>query len=577
MVEQDITTTLLSCIFFMVLVAFVSYRQSKNESSTRDGYFLAGRNLSALFIAGSLLLTNLSAEQLIGLNGSAYGFNLSSMGWEVTAAIATICMAFIFLPRYLAGAFSTLPEFLNNRFDDDVRRLTVILFMLGYGLVTIPSVLYSGSIAVLQLFDIPNLFNFSYSLSLVLTIIVIGSVGAVYAVFGGLRAVAVSDTLNGIGLLLIGIAVPLLGLSLLGEGSVVSGLKIISSTNTEKLNAVGSSTDPTPFATLFTGMIFANLFYWCANQYVIQRTLGAKSLAEGQKGVLFSGFFKVLVPVMMMIPGVIAFHLYGGAGTSEGLETIDLAYPRLIRDVLPTYASGFFLAVLLGAVFSSFNSLLNSAATLFCLDVYEPWKKARGENVSDQRILKVAKMASIVIALFSFVVAPLLQFAPEGLWQIIRIFTGFYNIPVIAIVIVGLFSTQVPPLGPKLVIVFHVVTYGILKFVLDDIVTLHFIHLYAVLFFIEVAIMLLVGYYRPNQHIWRYERSHKVDMQPWLYAVPCATSLISCVIGLYLLFSPVGVVGGFSPLFVPLVTSLVAVNIFIWWIYCNKGNPTSDY
>ena len=568
MTNQDMTLTLVSCAFFMALVAFISYRQSKDESNSRDGYFLAGRGLSAVFIAGSLLLTNLSAEQLIGLNGSAYGFNLSSMAWEVTAAVATIAMAFVFLPRYLAGAFSTLPEFLNNRFDDDVRRLTVVLFMLGYGLVTIPSVLYSGSIAVLQLFDIPAMFDISYSKSVALTIVVIGSVGGVYAIFGGLRAVAVSDTLNGLGLLLIGIAVPILGLSLLGEGSAVTGLKIIATTNTEKLNAIGSSDDPTPFATLFTGMIFANLFYWCTNQYVIQRTLGAKSLAEGQKGVLFSGFFKVLVPFMMMIPGVIAFHLYGGPDSASGLTSIDLAYPQLIRDVLPNYASGFFLAVLLGAVFSSFNSLLNSAATLFCLDVYEPWKKSRGHtDVSDQHILKVAKIASIVIALFSFVVAPLLQFAPDGLWQIIRIFTGFYNIPVITIVIVGLFTNHVPALGAKVVIGFHVIAYGLLKFVLDDVVTVHFIHLYGILFVAEVLIMLVIGYFFPVSTPWTYQNIEKVDMQPWRLRIPCATTLISCVIGLYLLFSPVGIVGGLSQLFLPLVGGLIAVNIAVWWHY----------
>ena len=568
MTNQDMTLTLVSCAFFMALVAFISYRQSKDESNSRDGYFLAGRGLSAVFIAGSLLLTNLSAEQLIGLNGSAYGFNLSSMAWEVTAAVATIAMAFVFLPRYLAGAFSTLPEFLNNRFDDNVRRLTVVLFMLGYGLVTIPSVLYSGSIAVLQLFDIPAMFDISYSKSVALTIVVIGSVGGVYAIFGGLKAVAVSDTLNGLGLLLIGIAVPILGLSLLGEGSAVTGLKIIATTNTEKLNAIGSSGDPTPFATLFTGMIFANLFYWCTNQYVIQRTLGAKNLAEGQKGVLFSGFFKVLVPFMMMVPGVIAFHLYGGPDSASGLTSIDLAYPQLIRDVLPNYASGFFLAVLLGAVFSSFNSLLNSAATLFCLDVYEPWKKSRGHtDVSDQHVLKVAKTASIVIALFSFVVAPLLQFAPDGLWQIIRIFTGFYNIPVITIVIVGLFTNHVPALGAKVVIGFHVIAYGILKFVLDDVVTVHFIHLYGILFVTEVLIMLVIGYFFPVSTPWTYQNIEKVDMQPWRLRVPCATTLISCVIGLYLLFSPVGIVGGLSQLFLPLVGGLIAVNIAVWWHY----------
>ncbi|MEZ7859764.1 MAG: solute:sodium symporter family transporter [Porticoccaceae bacterium] len=567
---NELSATLLSCLFFMGLVAWISYLKTKGEVDTRDGYFLAGRGLGAVFIAGSLLLTNLSAEQLIGLNGSAYGFNLSSMAWEVTAAFATICMAFIFLPRYLAGAFSTLPEFLNDRFDDDVRRLTVILFMLGYGLVTIPSVLYSGSIAVIQLFDVPALFNLSYGTALAVTIVVIGSIGAVYAVFGGLKAVAISDTLNGIGLLLIGVAVPVLGLSLLGEGSVGRGLHIIANTNTEKLNAIGSSSDPTPFATLFTGMIFANLFYWCTNQYVIQRTLAAKNLAEGQKGVLFSGFFKVMVPFIMMLPGVIAFHLYGAVGSETGLDSIDLAYPQLIRDVLPVYAMGFFLAVLLGAVFSSFNSLLNSAATLFCLDVYVPYKERQGQApLNDTQVLKVAKRASIIIALFSFVVAPLLQFAPDGLWQIIRVFTGFYNIPVIAIVIVGLFAPQVPALGPKLVIGFHVLAYGLLKFVFDDLVTLHFIHLYAILFFIEVAIMLVVGIRYPRAAVWTYSTSHKVDLQPWRFARPCAVTLISCVIGLYLLFSPIGLVGGISTLFWFATSALIVANMAVW-VLANK-------
>ena len=572
---NDLTATLLSCLFFMGLVAWISYRKTKGEVDTRDGYFLAGRGLGAVFIAGSLLLTNLSAEQLIGLNGSAYGYNLSSMAWEVTAAFATICMAFIFLPRYLAGAFSTLPEFLNDRFDDDVRRLTVILFMLGYGLVTIPSVLYSGSIAVLQLFDVPRLFNLSYSNSLAITIVAIGSIGAVYAVFGGLKAVAISDTLNGVGLLIIGIAVPLLGLSLLGDGSVGQGLHIITNNNTEKLNAIGSVSDPTPFATLFTGMIFANLFYWCTNQYVIQRTLGAKNLAEGQKGVLFSGFFKVMVPLIMMLPGVIAFHLYGAVDSDTGLGSIDLAYPQLIRDVLPVYAMGFFLAVLLGAVFSSFNSLLNSAATLFCLDVYTPYKQRLGQQVSDTQVVSVAKRASIIIALFSFVVAPLLQYAPEGLWQIIRVFTGFYNIPVIAIVMVGLFTKQVPALGPKLVIGFHVTAYGLLKFIFDDVVTIHFLHLYAILFVIEVAIMLFVGMRYPRGENWTYSSNHKVDMQSWVFAVPCAVSLLSSVIALYLLFSPVGLVGGIGTIFWAAIGALIVLNI-VAWARAYRLSPITD-
>ena len=464
----NVGVTLLSCVFFMALVGYISYLKTKGEVNTKDGYFLAGRGLTGTFIAGSMLLTNLSAEQLIGLNGSAFGYNLSAMAWEVTAGVSTIIMALIFLPRYLAGAFSTLPEFLKDRFDDDVRRMTVVLFMVGYSLITIPSILYSGSIAVLRLFDVPALLNLSYEAALIVTIVMVGTIGAIYAIFGGLRAVAVSDTINGIGLLIVGLLVPVLGLIALGDGSFVAGLEILGTEHTEKLDAIGSETDPVPFGTLFTGMILANLFYWGTNQYVIQRTLGAKNLAEGQKGVLFSGYFKVLVPFMMMIPGVIAFHLY----QDENLQTIDLAYPHLVKNVLPLYLSGFFLAVLLGAVFSSFNSLLNSAATLFCLDVYAPMKK---DKVSDEKLIRVAKITSIVIALFSFITAPLLMFAPEGLWQIIRIFTGFYNIPVITIVLVGLFTRRVPALGAKVAIVFHVIAYALLKFVWE--VDINFIHI----------------------------------------------------------------------------------------------------
>ena len=360
-----------------------------------------------------------------------------------------------------------------------------------------------------------------------------------------------------VALLFVGILVPVLGLYVLGEGSVLRGLEIFTSTHTEKLNAIGGPEDPTPFGTLFTGMLFANLFYWCTNQYVIQRTLGAASLAEGQKGVLFSGFFKVMVPFMMMIPGIIAFHLYG-----PSLASIDLAYPQLIRGVLPFYLSGLFLAVLVGAVFSSFNSLLNSAATLFCLDVYAPLKK---DAISDAQMVRVAKIASVVIALFSFAVTPLLQYAPEGLWQIIRIFTGFYNIPIVAIVIVGLFARRTPAIGAKIVIGFHVIAYGLLKFVFDDVVTLHFLHLYAILFVIEVAIMLIAGKIAPRETEWQVPNAAKVDLTPWRFARPVAFTLMSAVVALYLIFSPLGLANGEIGIgFIAAMSAVVIANILIW-------------
>ena len=516
----------------MALVAWISYRRTRGQTSSRDGYFLAGHGLTGTFIAGSLLLTNLSAEQLIGLNGSAYAFNLSSMAWEVTAAVAIVIMALVLLPRYLMGGFTTLPEFLESRFDIRVRRATAVLFLLGYGLVTIPSVLYSGSLAVIALFDVPELLGVSRTVALNITLWMIGLIGAAYAIFGGLKAVAVSDTLNGIGLLIIGVLVPVLGLIRLGDGDLLTGLNLLTTTHTEKLNAIGSASDPTPFGTLFTGMIFANLFYWGTNQYVIQRTLGAASLAEGQKGVLISGFFKIAVPFMMMIPGVIAYHLYG-----DSLVSMDEAYPRLAKDVLPTFLSGFFLAVLLGAVLSSFNSLLNSASTLFAVDLYQPFKP----DLDDRGLIRVARIVGIVLALFSFFIAPLLQYAPDGVWQLIRKFTGFYNIPIIAIVVMAMATRnsrlRIPANGALTAIGFHLLAYGICTFLWDP--GIHFIHLYAILFAIEVGIMVAFSWRGGVQSV-ADSPSHTIDMTPWRHARSVSIVLLLAMVGVYVLFSSSG-------------------------------------
>ena len=525
-------TTLGSCIGFMVLVAWISYVKTRGQTGTAEGYFLAGRGLTGVFIAGSLLLTNLSAEQLIGLNGSAYAFNLSSMAWEVTAVFAIVIMATVLLPRYLQGGFTTLPEFLSRRFDDRVRRLSVVLFILGYGLVTIPSVLYSGSLAVLQLFDLGGLLGVDDASALLITIGLIGAVGSLYAIAGGLRAVAVSDTLNGAGLLIVGVLVPVLGLVKLGDGSLAAGLGKLTSDHAHKLNAIGSAADPTPFATLFTGMILANLFYWGTNQYVIQRTLGARSLAEGQKGVLLSGFFKILIPFFMMIPGVIAFHLYGG-----DLASMDRAYPRLVADVLPAALGGFFLAVLLGAVFSSFNSLLNSAATLVCVDIAGPLLKKAPD---DARMIRMARLAGIVIALISFAIAPLLQFAPEGLWQVVRKFTGFYNIPIIALVTAAFCMPRATPSGAIAAVLFHLPVYAVLTFIWDP--GLHFVHIYAILFVAELSIIRGVGAASPASHspATQSPPASPVDMTPWRWTRPVCMLLVVAVAGVYWLFSPWG-------------------------------------
>jgi SSS family solute:Na+ symporter len=192
--------------------------------------------------------------------------------------------------------------------------------------------------------------------------------------------------------------------------------------------------------------------------------------------------------------------------------------------------------------------------------VYQPYKKVA---VSDKQLIKVAKRASVIIALFSFVVSPLLQYAPEGLFQIIRIFTGFYNIPVITIVLVGLFTKRVPGFAAKVVICFHVIAYALLKFVID--VDINFIHIYAILFFIELGIMLLIGYWRPLDKPWKFTNKSQVDMTPWAYGIPVAITMVSCVVIIYLLFSPIGLVGGLSGAFWPALSAVVLINGVLCW------------
>jgi SSS family solute:Na+ symporter len=342
-------------------------------------------------------------------------------------------------------------------------------------------------------------------------------------------------------------------------------MKTITLDNPEKLNAIGSSDDGVPFGTIFTGMIFANLFYWGTNQYVIQRTLGAKSLAEGQKGALMTGFLKILVPFLMMIPGIIAYHMYG-----PGLQTMDLAYPTLISDIFPTFLNGFFLAVLLGAVFSSFNSLLNSASTMFVYDIY---KVLINKNATDKQMIRVSQWFGTGLALITFFIAPLLLKAPDGLWTIIREFTGFFNIPIIAIVLVGIFSKRVPSIGPKITIIFHVITYYMLIWGFPMLfgieIPINFIHIQGLLFVVEVGIMLVAGMVKPLPEKFKFKPDASVSLVPWKYTIPTAITLLSAMVFSYILFSPIGVAsqeGVISNWFWPATIALVVVTIILFAI-----------
>ena len=275
-------------IAFTLLVGIVAYLATrKTDENTEDGYFLGGRSLTAPVIAASLLLTNLSTEQLVGLNGSAFNEGILVMAWETLAAIAMVVTATILLPRYLKGGLTTVPQFLERRYDTMTKSITSGLFLSGYVVVLLPIVLYSGAVALIGMFDLTTIFGMDQSTTLIITVWSIGLIGSVYAIFGGLKAVAVSDTVNAAGLLVGGLMIPFFGLTYVGDGSLLAGIDLIYNHDPSKFKAMGSEDSAIPFSTLFTGMMLVQLFYWGTNQAIIQRALAAKNLVEGQKRIDF--------------------------------------------------------------------------------------------------------------------------------------------------------------------------------------------------------------------------------------------------------------------------------------------------
>ena len=547
--------SIISFLGFTILVGLIAWyaTRSTNEKSA-DGFFLGGRSLGAVTIAGSILLTNLSAEQIVGLNGQAFTEGILVMAWETLAAIAMIFTAIVLLPKYMRSGITTIPQFIEKRFDKQTKVILSILFLFAYGLVLLPTILYSGSLAFSSMFDLPTILGLSQNTTIWLCIWSIGIIGSVYAIFGGLKAVAVSDLINAIGLLIGGILIPYFGLKLVGDGSIGDGLDILWNEHPEKFNLQGEVDSSIPFGTIFTGMILAQMYYWGTNQSILQRVFGARNLKEGQKGVILAGLVKFLIPVVVVLPGVIAWHVFDG-----NLPKADLAYPELVRKVLPASLIGFFAAVLFGAVLSSFNSLLNSSATLFGFDLY---KQLFNKDASEEQTVKAGKRFGIGLALVSLCIAPFIASAPDGLFAYIQESLGSLSVPILAVVLVGIYTKKVPALGAKIVLTAGVVLYLISQFVISPIVVdgalaeaatngitdtkelsiikaeayPHFLHIMGILFVINVGIMLLVSKIKPKTTPYEPVITNEIDITPWKHALLAGIIITAIVLSTYFIF-----------------------------------------
>ena len=526
--------SILSFIGFTALVGIIAYFKTRSTDETSSkGYFLGGRSLTAGVIAGSLLLTNLSTEQIVGLNGQAYEQGLLVFSWETLAAIAMVVTAIFLLPRYLKGGLTTVPQFLEKRFDTTTKSITSFLFLSGYAIILLPIVLYSGSLAFVTMFDLPVRFGVSHDVAIWICVWAIGIIGSVYAIFGGLKAVAVSDSINAIGLLIGGLMIPVFGLYIVGDGSLGEGISTLYNSNPDKFDATGTEDSYIPLSTLFTGMMLVQLFYWGTNQAIIQRALGAKNLAEGQKGLLLAAIFKILGPLIVVIPGIIAYHLYSGEITNA-----DQAYPYLVKQVLPAPLLGFFAAVLFGAILSSFNSALNSSVTLFGIDIYRTHFK---KEASDSEVVKKGKAFGILLAIFAMLIAPFIA-NMGSLFAYLQEVNGMYSIPILTIILVGYSTKYVPAKAAKIGLFLGMGLYGLSQFVIKPFIVgednyPHFLHIMAILFVLNVIIMLIIGKLSPRKEAFEIEYTNEVEILPYKHVKAVGLAICLIVLSLYVIFT----------------------------------------
>ena len=342
--------------------------------------------------------------------------------------------------------------------------------------------------------------------------VALGIIGGIYAIFGGLKAVAVSDSLNGI-IFIIGavILIPVLAFIALGDGSIAEGIRLFATSSPEHLNAIQPANAQPPYIPwpmIVLGCGINHISYWCTNQSIMQRVLGAKNLKEAQKGSLLTGLTCVFCPIFLVAPGVIQFIRDGGV-----LTDFDMAYPSLIKDILPTPVLGFFAAVMFGAILSSFNSVLNSSMTLFTLDILPVISKRKR---TDAQLITIAKRFGIVLCLASIIIAPFLLYLPAGISTFLNQMWGYYGVPVLAIVVMGILAPRMPSFAPKVAIIVHIVCYGLMM----NLLPFHFLYFEVGAFVIDLILMAILTKAAPRKEAYVLPDLEVVDMTPWKYRKP---------------------------------------------------------
>lgn len=443
------------------LATWLTIRRGSHDGSSKDVY-LAGGKLSWLFVAGSITLTNLSTDQLVGMNGNQMAL---LAWWEICGFVGLLILAFVFVPVYYREQCTTVTELLEKRYGGrSIRTLISGLFLAGNVLIYLPAALYSGSLFMQALFG--------EGVPLLVFATILAVISAAYTIFGGLRAVAVMDTWSGIGILGLAMLIVVLGLAAV-DWDIVTGVPA------ERITMIGGPDSPIPWQTLLTGMIFIQIFYWSTNQNLTQKAMAAPSVREAQKGVLVAAVIRILiVPPIVVIPGIVAFKLFGQVG--------DKAYGMLVAEILPPWLSGAFAAMVAAAVITTFSAVLNSSVALYAVDFHEQFVG----KVRDH--WKLAAAVSVLLTVTAIMLVPMYQSA-TSIINLLQQLNGLLSMPILSAFIAGLLFRGVAAPAAIAGVVWGVALYGLFTFHLSPagIVTLHYIHFMVVTLATSVAAALV--------------------------------------------------------------------------------------
>ena len=444
----DISIFVVYCLLILCIGLFVS-RNKKGEQKNSSDYFLAGRGLAWWAIGASIIASNISAEQFIGMSGSGYAIGLGMATYEWIAALGLIIVAKWFLPIFLQKRIYTMPQFLEQRFDTRVKTVMTIFWLAVFIFINLTSIMYLGALTIEKVMEIPLMFG----------VLFLAVFAGIYSIYGGLKAVAITDVVQVIFMIGGGLVTTFIAVNTLGDGEgLMKGFSNLYETSRDKFHLILDPSHPgykdlPGISVILGGLWVANLYYWGCNQYIIQRALAAKSVDEAQKGMQFAALLKLLIPLIVVIPGIAVYAM------GIQLDKSDEAYPWLLSNLIPVGVKGLVFAALIAAIVSSLATMMNSISTIFTMDIYKPYieKQAR-----EEKLVTVGRLSSLVAIVIAIVITPMLTTLDQA-FQYIQEFTGFISPGALAVFLAGFFYKKASSNGALLAAIGTFVFSTILK------------------------------------------------------------------------------------------------------------------